>query len=58
MVLVDRRVLRLTCYVKVDGKPIDIKVSLKAGDVKQFGQVSGIDFEKQIKLWDTTFGYW
>lgn len=43
--------------VKVDDKPIDIKVSLKAGDVKQFGQVSGIEFEKQIKLWDTTFGF-
>ena len=48
---------KVDVFVKVDGKPIDIKVSLKAGDVKQFGQVSGIEFEKQIKLWDTTFGY-
>lgn len=48
---------KVDVYVEVDGKPIDIKVSLKAGDVKQFGQVSGIEFEKQIKLWDTTFGF-
>ena len=43
--------------MKVDDQPIDIKVSLKAGDVKQFGQVSGAEFAKQEKLWETTFGY-
>ena len=43
--------------VKVNNEPVDIKVSLKAGDVKQFGQVSGIEFEKQEKLWETSFGY-
>jgi len=48
---------KVDVYVKVDDKPIDIRVSLKAGDVKQFGQVSGIEFAKQIKLWDTSFGY-
>ena len=48
---------KVDVYVKVDEKPIDIKVSLKAGDVKQFGQVSGAEFAKQEKLWDTTFGY-
>ena len=48
---------KVDVFVKVDGKPIDIKVSLKAGDVKQFGQVSGIEFAKQEKLWETTFGY-
>ena len=31
---------KVDVYVKVNDKPIDIKVSLKAGDVKQFGQVS------------------
>ena len=43
--------------VNVDGKPIDIQVSLKAGDVKQFGQVSGVEFEKQTTLWERSFGY-
>ena len=48
---------KVDVYVKVDDKPIDIKVSLKAGDVKQFGQVSGAEFSKQEKLWETSFGY-
>lgn len=48
---------KVDVFVKIDGVPVDIKVSLKAGDVKQFGQVSGIEFEKQEKLWETTFGY-
>lgn len=29
----------------------DINVSLKAGDVKQFGQIGGSEFIKQVKLW-------
>ena len=37
--------------------PCDILVSLKAGDVKQFGQVSGAEFEKQTQLWGRLFGY-
>jgi len=52
-----QRSTKVDVYVKVDGKPVDIKVSLKVGDVKQFGQVSGIEFEKQSKLWETSFGY-
>jgi hypothetical protein len=39
--------------VIVDGVTTDIKVSLKAGDVKQFGQVAGSEFEKQLFLWKT-----
>ena len=39
--------------VKVDNQKTDINVSLKAGDVKQFGQVGGSEFEKQIALWST-----
>ena len=50
-----QKTTKVDVFVKVDGKPIDIKVSLKAGDVKQFGQVSGIEFEKQEKLWETSF---
>lgn len=37
--------------------PVDILISLKAGDVKQFGQVSGAEFSKQEELWDRLFGY-
>jgi hypothetical protein len=37
--------------------PVNIDLSLKAGDVKQFGQVGGSEFEKQVQLWDTLFGY-
>lgn len=39
--------------VKVDNEKTNINVSLKAGDVKQFGQVGGSEFEKQIVLWST-----
>ena len=37
--------------------PVDVLVSLKAGDVKQFGQVSGAEFSKQVELWERLFGY-
>ncbi len=52
-----QKTTKVDVFVKVNDKPIDIKVSLKAGDVKQFGQVSGIEFEKQKKLWETSFGF-
>jgi len=42
--------------VVVDGQPTDVNISLKAGDVKQFGQVGGSDFDKQIELWDSLLG--
>ena len=48
---------KVDVYVKVNNERININVSLKAGDVKQFGQVSGIEFDKQIKLWETSFGF-
>ena len=35
--------------------PVNINLSLKAGDVKQFGQVSGAEFEKQTELWNKLF---
>jgi hypothetical protein len=38
--------------VLVDKQHTDINVSLKAGDVKQFGQVSGAEFDKQEILWE------
>jgi hypothetical protein len=42
--------------VKVDDTPTNINLSLKAGDVKQFGQVSGVEFEKQLLLHKKLFG--
>ena len=52
-----QKTTKVDVYVKVNNQPVDIKVSLKAGDVKQFGQVSGIEFEKQTTLWEKSFGY-
>lgn len=37
--------------VMIDKKPCDINVSLKADEVKQFGQVGGSGFDKQEYLW-------
>jgi hypothetical protein len=34
----------------VDGSKTDINVSLKAGDVKQFGQIGGSEFEKAVEM--------
>jgi len=48
---------KVDVYVKINDQKVNINVSLKAGDVKQFGQVSGIEFEKQTKLWETSFGF-
>lgn len=57
-----QRTTKVDVSVKItnaEGKllPVDILVSLKAGDVKQFGQVSGAEFEKQEELWEQLFGY-
>jgi hypothetical protein len=42
--------------VLVDGQPTDVNISLKAGDVKQFGQIGGSDFSKQVELWRSLLG--
>jgi len=42
--------------VKIDDKPTNINVSLKADDVKQFGQIGGDSFEAQQKLWNKLLG--
>lgn len=44
---------KVDVYVEVDGKRIDINVSLKAAGAKQFGQVGGGGIEKQKDLWST-----
>lgn len=37
-------------------QPVNIDVSLKAGEVKQFGQVGGIEYDNLSKLFDNMFG--
>lgn len=51
-----QRTTKVDVSVLVDGKHTDINVSLKAGDVKQFGQVGGVEFEKQQDLWMNALG--
>lgn len=52
----DQTGTKVDVRVKVDGKPTDINVSLKADDVKQFGQVGGSSFEAQTELWKQLLG--
>lgn len=47
---------KVDVLVKIDDKQVDINVSLKADDVKQFGQVGGSGFDKQEMLWTKLFG--
>lgn len=44
---------KVDVYVVIDGKKVDINVSLKAAGAKQFGQVGGGGLEKQKELWNT-----
>lgn len=44
---------KVDVYVEIDGKKIDINVSLKAAGTKQFGQVGGGTIDKQKELWGT-----
>ncbi len=38
-------------------QPVNINLSMKVDDVKQFGQVSGMTFQVQQELWKRLFGY-
>ena len=42
-------------FLNIDGDVINL-LSLKAGDVKQFGQASGYSYEKMQEFFETTFG--
>lgn len=52
----DQKGTKVDVRVKVDGKATNVNISLKADDVKQFGQVGGSEFEKQITLWEKLAG--
>lgn len=52
----DQKGTKVDVKVKVDGKATNVNISLKADDVKQFGQVGGSEFEKQITLWNKLAG--
>lgn len=47
----DQKGTKVDVKVKVDGKLTNINISLKADNVKQFGQVGGSGFDKQVTLW-------
>lgn len=49
--LLDQTGTKVDLKVIIDGKQAGVGVSLKAGDVKQFGQVGGSKFESMKTLW-------
>lgn len=49
----DQTGTKVDVRVKIDGKLTNVNISLKADDVKQFGQVGGSSFDAQKTLWDT-----
>jgi hypothetical protein len=51
----DQTGTKVDVRVIIDGKPTEINVSLKADDVKQFGQVGGSSFNAQVSLWSQLF---
>ena len=58
----DQKGTKVDTRVKItnqEGKlePVNINLSMKVDDVKQFGQVSGMEFSVQQELWNQLFGY-
>lgn len=49
--LLDQTGTKVDLKVVIDGKQAGVGVSLKAGDVKQFGQVGGSKFDSMVSLW-------
>jgi len=52
----DQTGTKVDVRLKIDGVATNVNVSLKAGDVKQFGQVGGSSFDKQEYLWEKLAG--
>ena len=52
----DQTGTKVDVRLKVDNVQTNVNVSLKAGDVKQFGQVGGSGFDKQEYLWEKLAG--
>jgi len=50
--LFDQSGTKVDLRIKIDDQPTDVNISLKAGDVKQFGQVSGSKFENMVSLFE------
>lgn len=51
----DQKGTKADLFLNIDGDVINL-LSLKAGDVKQFGQGSGYSYDKLKEFFDTTFG--
>ena len=47
-----QKTTKVDVRVVIDNMHSNINISLKAGDVKQFGQIGGVEYEKQHFLWD------
>ena len=52
----DQTGTKVDVRLKVDNVQTNVNVSLKAGDVKQLGQVGGSGFDKQEYLWEKLAG--
>ena len=50
--LLDQKGTKVDLRVKIDEQLTDVNISLKAGDVKQFGQVSGSKLENMAALFE------
>jgi hypothetical protein len=51
----DQKGTKADLFLNIDGEVINL-LSLKAGDVKQFGQKSGYTYEAMEEFFETTFG--
>ena len=47
----DQKTTKVDVHVKIDKKLVDINVSLKVNDVRQFGQIGGVDWKKLVPAW-------
>lgn len=47
-----QKTTKVDVRVIIDNKHSNINLSLKAGDVKQFGQIGGVEYDKQHFLWE------
>jgi hypothetical protein len=47
----DQKGTKVDLYVKINGKPSGINLSLKSGATKQLGQIAGASLDKQREFW-------
>lgn len=47
---------KVEVYVAIDDKPVDVSLSLKDSDIKQYGKVQGGGFDDQRYFWNSMIG--